>query len=259
MSTDAMSNPANNIPVARISNDAPSLWLNKGWAVFKRHWGISLTYGGFFTLLGYVFASGLSAMGAGSLIFPMAAGFVLVGPIMGAGLFSVARRDEAGLPVNWSELFADMGKGLPRLGGLSMILLFVFFAWMQMAMFLFAIFFNARPPSLMDFASGIAFSAQGIPFIAVGSGVGAGLALIAFAISVFSAPMLFSRDVATFEAVSASIRAVRGNPQVMIGWGITLAFMAFCGLILFFIGLAVMLPVCAYASWFAYQGAIGER
>ncbi len=259
MSTEAASNSENHIPVKRISNDAPSIWLNKGWAVFRRHWGISLAYGGIFTLLGYGFMSSLSAMGIGSLIFPMAAGFVLVGPIMGAGLFSVARRDEAGLPVNWSVVLSDMREGGPRLGGLSMILLFVFFAWMQLAMFLFAIFYNARPPSLTDFASGIAFSTQGIPFLAVGSGVGAGLALIAFALSVTAAPMLFSSNVSTFDAVSASIRAVKSNPQVMIGWGVTLAFMAFCGMILFFIGLAVMLPVCAYASWFAYQGAIGER
>jgi uncharacterized membrane protein len=177
---------------------------------------------------------------------------------MGAGLFAVARRDEAGLPVNWSVIFADMRGGFPRLAGLSMILLFVFIVWMQMAMFLFAIFYNARPPSLTDFTSGIAFSAQGIPFLAVGSGIGALLALIAFALSVSSAPMLFSRDVATFDAVLASVRGVRRNPQVMIGWGITLAFMAFCGMFLFFVGLAVMLPVCGYASWFAYKGVIGE-
>jgi uncharacterized membrane protein len=108
------------------------------------------------------------------------------------------------------------------------------------------------------FASQVMAAPQGVLFLAVGSGLGAALAALAFAVSAVSVPMLLDRDVSALTAVRTSLAAVWLNRKVMVGWAATLATLGGLGLAFLFVGLAATMPIAAHASWHAYRDLVGR-
>ena len=78
------------------------------------------------------------------------------------------------------------------------------------------------------------------------------MAALAFSVSMFAMPMLIDQDVDAMPAIMFSLRAVWINRWNMIGWAATVASLTLMGMALGFVGLIVIFPVVAYASWHAY-------
>ena len=57
---------------------------------------MSLTYGVFFAVIGWAVTFGLWWAGMIYLILPLAAGFLIMGPILAVGLYEVSRRRQQG-------------------------------------------------------------------------------------------------------------------------------------------------------------------
>jgi uncharacterized membrane protein len=83
--------------------------------------------------------------------------------------------------------------------------------------------------------------------------LGATLAAAIFTVTAVSIPLLMDRPIDVVTAIGASILAVRANWQVMFGWAAMIAVFTAAGVAVFFVGLAVALPVLAYATWHAYR------
>lgn len=246
------------IPAIRaVSVDRSSTWLGRGFEDFRRHPGIGLAYGALFAFFGWFLTFGLAGLGMGSLILPLAAGFMLVAPFLAVGLYEVSRRTERGEAVSLSQAIRAVGRNR-QMADMGFVLLILFFVWFQMSMIIFALFFGGAPPALTEFVRQVALAPQGVPFLATGIIVGGIIATIAFTISVVSMPMLLDRDVAVLTAMRTSFAAVAANWKNMIGWAATLAVLGFLGMAFFFVGLAVTLPIAAHASWHAYRDLVGE-
>ncbi len=84
-------------------------------------------------------------------------------------------------------------------------------------------------------------------------------AAIAFTISVIAVPMIIHRGVTVSTAISTSIRAVKTNPMPMFRWAATIAVLIAVGLGLFFVGLAIALPIIGHASWHAYREIVVDN
>lgn len=246
------------LSIRRVAVEEPTAWLEAGWRDLWRAPAASLAYGLVFAAIGWGLAFGLSAAGLSSLMLPLAGGFVLVAPLAAVGLYEISRRLELGEPAGLGDALAAWRRNGEQIGLMGVALLLTLFAWIVVALVLFAIFFRGAPPSLAAFAAQLVMSADNIPFLIIGTVVGGALAAFAFAISAVSLPMLMDRDVTVVEAMAASLAAVRRNATVMIGWAATLAVLAGLGLATFFVGLIVTLPLAGHASWHAYRALIRD-
>lgn len=243
--------------VRHVSIDRSSTWLGRGFRDFIAHPGIGLAYGAVFAAIGWLLTGGLAAMGMGSLVLPLASGFLLVAPLLAVGLYEVSRRAELGQRVTLMDAIRAVVRNR-EMADMGFVLMLIFFVWFQLAMVIFALFFGGNPPALDEFVSQIALAPQGLAFLVAGTIVGGLLATLAFALSVVSMPMLLERDVAVLTAMRTSLKTVAVNWKNMIGWAATLATLGFLGMAFFFIGLAVTLPIAAHASWHAYRDLVGE-
>jgi uncharacterized membrane protein len=99
---------------------------------------------------------------------------------------------------------------------------------------------------------------QGVALLVVGTGCGAILAALVFAISVVSVPLLMERDIDVVSAVIISLQAVARNPKPMLLWAWLVAILTAFGIATLYIGLIVTFPLVGHATWHAYRETVGS-
>jgi uncharacterized membrane protein len=232
--------------------------LKKGWDDFSAMPSHAIFLCLIYPLVG-IFLIGLAfGYSVLPLLFPLAAGFALIGPVAAVGLYELSRRREAGLDSHWTHAFDVLRSStLPAIGALGLILMGIFLAWLGSAQALYQSLFGYLPPqSYMPFIHDIFTTQAGWKLIVWGNLIGFGFALWALVISVVSFPLLVDRDVGAAAAITTSVRAVAANPGVMSAWGLIVAALLFLGSLPAFMGLAVVIPVLGHATWHLYRKAV---
>jgi uncharacterized membrane protein len=211
-----------------------------------------------YPLVGFVLARAASRADWLSLIYPLLAGFALLGPVFAIGLYELSRRRERGEAPRWTDMFKVLSSpGLFPMMALSAVLLAVFVAWIATAKAIYTgVMGHEAPESIWAMLHQVMTSPEGTTLILVGNAVGALFALAAFALSVLSFPMLLDRDGGLRRAVSTSLRAIAANPVPMLAWGVTVAVLLALGFATLMVGLAVVLPVLGHATWHLYRRAV---
>ena len=238
--------------------DRPWTWLAAGWRDFLSAPKVGLAYGAIFAGFGLVITAGAWAAGVIYLTLPLAAGFMLIGPILAVGLYDTSRRLALGERPTIAQAAAAWKGNSTQIALLGVLLLIIFLFWIRVASLLFALFFSKSALSLGHLIDETLFSLNGISFLVVGSLIGAVLAIGVFAVSVVSVPMLLDRPVNVFTAVATSIEVARRNPKTMALWAGLIVLFTGVGLVTFYVGLVVALPLLAHASWHAYRDTVGN-
>ena len=242
------------ITLVKVPLDRPWSWLAKGFSDLRRAPAVSLGYGVVFAVAGYLLIGSLWALDWLYLTLPLAAGFMIVGPLFAVGLYEVSRRLEQGEPVSFGAALAAWRRNGGQIGLMGIALLLLMFAWLRLAALIFMLFFGLKPPALNQLVQQTLLNPEALPFLVIGSLIGAFLSLLAFAISVISIPLLLDRPQANvFTAISTSIQAVRTNPAPMLFWGALIVLFVGAGLATFLLGLIITLPLIGHASWHAYH------
>jgi uncharacterized membrane protein len=241
-----------------IDVDRSGQWLAQGWRDFLKTPLVSLVYGASFVVFSAVIVGGFYALDLGSLILPFAGGFIILAPILVVGLYDVSRRLEEGRPARLIDVFGAFSDSAGQLSAMGIALLICFLVWIEVALFLFMIFFNQAPPSLEGFVYEVLFSLNGAFLLIIGSAVGAVFATVVFSISAISVPLIYDKPVDVMSAIGISILVVRENWRVMFGWAALIAVITVSAVILL-PALAVAMPVLAFATWHAYRDLLAHE
>lgn len=229
--------------------------LAKGFADFGEYRTDVIFLCLIYPIAGLVLARAASGADLLPLIFPLASGFALIGPIAGLGLYEMSRRRERGDEISSLAAFGVLRS--PSFGAIfamSVLLVAIFFVWLVTANFIYDRTLGpAQPASIGAFLSDVFTTKAGWTMGIVGIGVGFLYAVLVLAISVVSFPLLLDRDVGLGTAIATSVRAVWVNPVVMAAWGLIVAGSLVLGSIPLFVGLVVVLPVLGHATWHLYR------
>lgn len=237
-----------------IAIDRPWEWLGAGWKDLWQAPAASIPYGLIFLVMGYVLVYLVEAQFHYALA--LTTGFLLAGPFLAMGLYDISRRLQMGEPATLGHaLTAWRHNTMPiLLFGIAIGLLMII--WARLSAVLFGVIATSQNMTLSSTVSQLFFSGSGLTFLLIFTGVGAVIAAVVFAISVVAIPMMLDRKIDFITAVLTSLTAVRANPGPMVLWAALIVIFTGIGLVSFYIGLVVALPLIGHATWHAYQDLV---
>lgn len=232
--------------------------LRLGWEDFKAVPSHAVILCVIYPVLGIVLFRMVLGYSVLPLLFPLAAGFALLGPFAALGLYELSRRRERGEEASASDALGVLrAPSFAAMLGLGIMLLALFVTWVAAADAIYVAIFGHTPAaSIPDFATRVLATPEGWTLIIVGCGVGFLFAVVALCVSVVSFPLMLDRHASAIDAIRTSLRAVIKNPFAMAAWGLIVAVLLVIGSLPFFVGLAVVLPVLGHATWHLYRKVV---
>ena len=229
--------------------------LARGFDDFGAHRTDVIFLGVIYPLVGLVLARLAFGYDMLPLLFPLASGFALVGPVAAVGLYEMSRRRAQGVAISWGDAFGVVrSPSFAAIALLGLILLAIFIAWILVADLIYAATLGPAPPaSIAGFVQDVFTTPAGWSMIVLGVGVGFVFAVAVLAISVVSFPLLLDRDITLGAAVRPTVRAVSANPAPMALWGVIVAGGLVIGSIPVLVGLIIVMPVLGHATWHLYR------
>jgi uncharacterized membrane protein len=224
----------------------PFDWLRAGWADYRAAPKLSLTWGVAIWIVSVLVAWAAWRIGSWILLFTALSGFVFVAPLLAFALYSVSRQLDEGSTPEVARTLRAIRKPFGNALVFALVLLVIFLIWARAGSMVHIFFPAEGQPGLGDLAV----------FLLVGSAVGSLFAGFTFAAAAFSLPFLANREVDIVTAVVSSINAVLRNKWTMFAWALLIVFLTALGFLTAMLGLIVIIPVLAYASWHGYRDAL---
>jgi uncharacterized membrane protein len=232
---------------------APLRWLARGWSDFRACPGPSLFYGACFTGMG--FALVFTFRHSYEYLIALITGFFLVGPLFAIGLHDLSRRRERGEATRLLPTLTAWRRNAGAIGTFALVLGVILLVWARASLVVFALFYTHDMPSLEGFLAQLV-SLGNLEFLIAYFCVGGFFALLVFAIAVVSVQLMMDRDVDGVVAVLTSLRAFASSVPAMLVWAGLITLVIGLGFALWFVGLAVAVPVIGHGAWHAYRDVV---
>lgn len=229
-------------------------WLAAGWRDLRHGPLASLAYGLFVAALSWVVLAGLAAAGLLYLALPAIAGFLIVGPFLATGLYEKSRRLAEGEPVALRDMILVRPASGAQMAYAGLLLGLLVLFWLRAADLLYALFFGLGPvPAAGDAVLNVLASPRGWALLIVGAAVGGLFAAFAFALSLFSVPMLMAERRDALTAMGLSLATTTRNLAPCVAWGAIvtagMALSAATGLL----ALIIVFPVLGHGTWHVWR------
>ena len=246
--------PAAEPQVRTVSLAEPIQWLRMGADDLQRSLRPSLAVGAVVALAGWLLMAATWKM---SYLAPaLLAGFLYVAPFSAIAVYGYSRQLEKGSALDSGEAWNAWRKNASSIALFGLMLAVALIFWERVAAIIFAAFFRGEPLQFSNLFTNLILSGTHVPMLATLAVVGALIAAVVFSLSVVTAPMLMDRPVDVVTAAITSVRCCLRNPLPMLLWAILIAVITWIGLATFMVGLVVVLPWLAHATWHAYRGMV---
>src|ERR1700694_2370611 len=192
------------LDVIRIPVFQPFTWLRAGWLDMRRP--ASLAYGALIVAVGWTI---LVFCGTHPYLIAAAiSGFLLVGPLMSAGLCEMSRRYSLGQPATFDDSLDGFKRNAPALFEFGVILAVCAAVWFGVSALLLGTVFHIDAPDISEtlyrgFLDSTTRS-QVLAYIVIG-GL---LATAVFSVSVVAIPLIIDRHASAAQAMRASVNAI---------------------------------------------------
>ena len=248
-----LSRPYEAPSVRKVALSSPFVWLQRGAQDLMRAPRPGLAAGAVVAVVGWLLCA--ATWKAVYLAPALLGGFLLLAPLFAIGLYEVSRqleRGEAPRPAEaWSAWRANAGS--IAMFGLMLALAYLF--WERVAAIVFALSYDSQPLHLSRLATEL-MSGRHAVFLSTFLAVGATVALVVYALGVVSAPLLLDRPVDAITAPQTSLRCCARHPAPLLLWAALIAILSALGFATLMLGLVVVFPWLAHASWHAYRDLV---
>ncbi len=242
------------VEVRKVEPGRPLVWLQRGWADFRKAAAPSLIYGGWAAAFG--FALLMVAWRSTYLAPALVGGFLLVAPFVAIVFYALSQQIEQGRPVDGAEAVfawrrnsgidralgtrADAGPDrLGATGGHSLRSV---------------LRRRGQRPDVADVGHPALRPIFALLFVYFA--VGGIFALTVFVFGIVTAPMLLDRDVDVVTAALTSLRACLANPGATLVWAVLIALLTAIGFATLMLGMVIVFPLLGHASWHAYRDLV---
>lgn len=234
-------------------------WLSQGWRDFRATAGVSMVFSGLFTLVGMATIWTLTAKGYGLLVYPFLTGFMVLAPILLTGYQHAGRLLREGRTPTLRDLALGITEGTPGIWFLTFVLCLCYLIWVTDALVVYGMYFDFRLVLLdSSMFTDPELREQLLSYLLFSGVMGLFIALMSFAVSAFSIPLIMHRKLDFVSAVHTSVVTVFRHFWLMLRWGLCLSLLILVTLIVALPLLVVILPVTAYASYAAFTALFPE-
>ena len=250
---DRALNPGEDPRVRKVGLWRPFSWLRLGARDLAHAPRASLGVGALVAALGLLL---MAATREATYLAPaLLGGFLLVAPLIAINLYALSHQLEQGQAANTAEALGAWRTNAGSIALFGLMLALAYIVWERIAAIVFAFFYSGQALHLSRLPAEL-LSGQYVGLLSAFFAAGAALAAIVFAFSVVSAPLLVDRPVDAITAVLTSLRCCARNPGPMLLWAALVATLTAIGFATLMLGLIVIFPWLAYASWHAYRDLV---
>lgn len=236
------------------------LWLKAGWNDFKSiNMEASLLYGILVFAISWLLLAGMFALQIDYILFPLLGAFMVVGPVLGVGLYEKSRNIENRETTGIGRMLFVKARSPGQIAFVGLILGLWVLLWLRAGVLLYALFFGMHEfPGIDGVVKLLLTEPRGWGLLITGTLFGGLFAAFAFGISVFSIPMLLVEETDAFTAMGSSLALSWHNLPVMLAWGGIVLLLFVASVLTGLIGIIVLFPVLGHATWHVYRAVRGN-
>lgn len=239
----------------QVDAAAPFRWIKLGFDDLRASPGPSFFYGACFAIMGFIFLFALRDRP--HYFAAVTAGFMLLGPALAIGLYDLSRRRERGEPAALTPTLTAWRDNLSNIALFSLVLIVIYLIWSRASLVTFALFFSGPLPDVRSMMVQV-LRLDNLGFLLIWLGVGGLFALLVFAISIVTIPLMLDRKVDAITAALLSMRVLARNPGAMAMWAAIIAWLGSASLLMWLVGIVIAGPLLGHATWHAYRDLIEE-
>lgn len=238
------------IPCKELDVGDPLKWLSLGLRDLFRAPLLTFFFGVIFAAIPWFITYLVALTGWHLVIMPAIVCFMLIGPFLAAGMYDVSWELEKGHKPSLKHALKAIKRNAVNEWGFGIMLMVLMIFWLRVASMIHALYPSYLDPNNIE---------ELLPFLVVGTAIGAFFTVIVFFLSAFTQPILMERKVDLGTAVMTSINAVWLNKVPMFIWGAMIFTAVLIGFATGFVGFIVLMPLVGFATWHAYIDTIETK